>query len=56
MLTDWLVRRFVADADKVDDPRVRGVYGKLAGITGIVANVSCLSARCLPVFCPAVWR
>ena len=39
MLTECLVRRFVADADKVSEPRVRGAYGKLAGIAGIVANV-----------------
>lgn len=39
MLTDRLVRRFVSDADKVNDPRVRGAYGKLAGVTGIIANV-----------------
>ena len=39
MLTERLVRRFVTDADKVNDPRVRGAYGKLAGIAGIAANV-----------------
>lgn len=39
MLTDLLIRRFVPDADRVTDPRVRGSYGKLAGFAGIVANV-----------------
>lgn len=39
MLTDCLIRRFVPDAEKVNDSRVRGAYGKLAGIAGIVANV-----------------
>ena len=39
MLSNFLIRRFVGDADNVQDPRVRGAYGKLAGIAGIVANV-----------------
>ncbi len=39
MLSDRLIRRFVPCADRVQDPAVRGAYGKLAGITGIAANV-----------------
>lgn len=39
MLSKLLIRRFVRDADNVQDPRVRGAYGKLAGVAGIVANV-----------------
>ena len=39
MLTKWLVRRFVADADNVKQPSVRYAYGQLAGITGLVCNL-----------------
>ncbi len=39
MLTDALIRRCVRDSHKTEDPRVRGAYGKLAGTTGIAANI-----------------
>ena len=39
MLTNRLIRLFVRDPDNVHDPRVRGQYGKLAGVAGIAANV-----------------
>ncbi len=39
MMTEFLIRRFVKNSDKVTDPTVRGAYGKLAGMAGIVANV-----------------
>lgn len=39
MLTNCLIRRFVRDADNIQDPRVRGAYGKLAGAAGVAANV-----------------
>ena len=39
MLTNRLIRLFVRDHDNVHDPRVRGQYGKLAGVAGIAANV-----------------
>ena len=38
-MTDWLVRRFVADADNVSDPQVRQRYGLLASVVSIVCNV-----------------
>ena len=38
MLTNRLIRLFVREPDNVHDPRVRGQYGKLAGVAGIVAN------------------
>ena len=38
-MTDWLVRRFVADADNVGDPQVRQRYGLLASVVSIVCNV-----------------
>lgn len=39
MLTEWLIRRHVRDSENVRAPQVRGAYGKLAGVTGIAANV-----------------
>lgn len=38
MLTNRLIRRFVREAEDVHNPRVRGEYGKLAGVAGIAAN------------------
>jgi peptidyl-tRNA hydrolase len=37
---DWLVRRFVRDADNVDDPAVRERYGLLASVVCILCNVA----------------
>ena len=39
MLSDALCRRFIRDSDKVDDPKVRLAYGRLAGIVGIICNL-----------------
>ena len=38
MLTKVLIRRFVRDHEHTKNPSVRYAYGRLAGITGIVAN------------------
>ena len=38
-MTTFLLRRFVPDYQNTADPAVRGRYGKLAGITGIICNV-----------------
>lgn len=38
-MTQLLLRRFVKDHKNTDDPRVRGAYGHLAGIVGIVCNL-----------------
>ncbi len=38
-MTEWLVRRFVPNAQDVDDPGVRTRYGLLASVTCIVCNV-----------------
>lgn len=38
-MTDLLLRLFVRDYKNTDEPRVRGAYGKLAGIVGIVCNL-----------------
>ncbi len=39
MLTNRLIRLFVREPDNVNDPYVRGQYGKLAGISGVAANI-----------------
>lgn len=38
-MTEWLIRRFVKDADNVADPAVRTKYGTLSSMTGIILNV-----------------
>ena len=38
-MTNLLLRLFVRDFQNTDDPKVRGAYGKLAGIVGMVCNV-----------------
>lgn len=39
MLTNFLVRLFVKNREKIEDPKVRTSYGILASITGIICNV-----------------
>lgn len=39
MLTKWLIRRFVANADAPHRQPVRFAYGRLAGVVGLVCNV-----------------
>ena len=38
-MTAWLIRRFIREADRVDDPDVRAAYGTLAAVTGIAVNL-----------------
>lgn len=38
-MTHWLVRRFVADYQNVNDPHVRTAYGQFASVVGIVCNL-----------------
>ena len=44
-MTDFLIRLFIKNRDAVDSPQVRGAYGKLAGMTGIVCNVLLFAAK-----------
>lgn len=37
-MTGFLIRKWVRNYKQTEDPAVRGAYGKLAGITGIIAN------------------
>lgn len=47
MLTKWLIRRFVADADNTQLPSVRYAYGRLAGVTGLVCNILLFALKLL---------
>ncbi|MDD6566232.1 MAG: cation diffusion facilitator family transporter [Parafannyhessea umbonata] len=38
-MTEWLVHRFIHDADQTDRPDVRGAHGTLASIVCIVCNI-----------------
>ena len=38
-MTDLIVNLFIKDKDNINDPKVRGQYGILSGIAGIVMNV-----------------
>lgn len=38
-MTDILIRLFVKDSENVKDTKVRGAYGTLAGIVGIICNI-----------------
>lgn len=45
MLTQLLVRLFVKQSEKTDNPAVRERYGELAGTVGIVCNVGLFAAK-----------
>ena len=38
-MTRLLLRLFIKDPERVSDPKVRGAYGLLAGIVGIICNI-----------------
>lgn len=46
-MTSLLVRLFVRDGEKTDEPRVREAYGRLAGLTGVVCNLILFAAKLL---------
>ena len=46
-MTGLLVRLFVKNHDQVDDPKVRGAYGTMAGLVGIVCNLLLFAAKLL---------
>lgn len=39
MITDYLIKTFVKDNEKVDNIKIRNAYGNLAGAIGIIVNV-----------------
>ncbi len=45
MMFDKMVRRFVKNADNVNDPVVRESYGRLSGVTGIILNYILCAAK-----------
>lgn len=46
-MTEFLIGRFIKDAQRVRDGTVRQQYGLLSGVTGIVLNLSLAAAKCL---------
>ena len=38
-MTEWLVKVFVKDYDKIEDSKVRTRYGVLSSMVGIVCNL-----------------
>ena len=44
-MTDFLVRHFVKNSEKVNDIHVRTAYGQLAGIVGIICNLTLFTAK-----------
>ncbi len=44
-MTEWLIRRFVRDAEHTGDPKVRYAYGRLASVSGLTANVLLFLAK-----------
>lgn len=44
-MTEWLIRRFVRDAEHTGDPQVRYAYGRLASVSGLTANVLLFLAK-----------
>ena len=46
-MTELLLRLFVKDRENTENPKVRGAYGKLAGIVGIVCNLLLFAGKLL---------
>ena len=46
-MTAWLIRRFIREADRGDDPDVRAAYGTLAAVPGIAVNQLLSAGKCL---------
>lgn len=44
-MINFLVRRFVKDYERVDDPVVRGRYGAFSGVVGIFLNLCLFAAK-----------
>ena len=44
-MIDWLIGRFVPDAENTQDPAVRTRYGQFAGTVGIICNVALCLAK-----------
>lgn len=44
-MSEFLIKRFVKDYDRIDDSRVRESYGMLSSVVGIVCNVILFSVK-----------
>ena len=49
-MTQLLIRLFVRDPENTRDPQVRGRYGRLAGLVGLVCNLLLCSGKFLAGF------
>lgn len=47
VMTNLLVKKFIKDADNINDPKVRRHYGELAGTTGIILNLILFTIKLL---------
>ena len=44
-MTKLLIKLFIKDSEKTDDPVVRSRYGTLSGIVGILCNILLTAAK-----------
>ena len=44
-MTKLLIKLFIKDSEKTDDPAVRSRYGTLSGIVGILCNILLTAAK-----------
>ncbi|MBQ3378946.1 MAG: cation transporter [Clostridia bacterium] len=44
-MTEFLIKRFIKNANDINDPFVRGKYGALSGVSGIILNVLLFAAK-----------
>lgn len=44
-MVDFLVKKFVRDSERTDDPKVRTAYGILSSVVGIICNVLLFAAK-----------
>lgn len=44
-MVDFLVKKFVRDSERPDDPKVRTAYGILSSVVGIICNVLLFAAK-----------
>ena len=44
-MTKLLIKLFIKDCEKTDDPAVRSRYGVLSGVVGIICNILLTAAK-----------
>ena len=45
IMTKLLIKLFIKDCEKTDDPAVRSRYGVLSGVVGIICNILLTAAK-----------